>query len=220
MLLKVPQLLTKQEVARVREVLANNPFQDGAASGKATLKKNLQADQSNQQVQQASRACVSKLFQRDEVTSYSIPKQIYLIFNRYDPGMEYKDHIDAALMGETGRPLRADISFTIFLSEAEDYEGGEFVLQTPYGEQRIKSAAGDAMLYPSVSLHRVDPVTTGARWAAVGWIQSYIQDNAQRQMVYQMDQLRHEMAADFPESAYPEKFGVIHQNLIRMWAEV
>ncbi|MEX0922194.1 MAG: Fe2+-dependent dioxygenase [Rhodovibrionaceae bacterium] len=220
MLLKVPQLLEPKEVARLRETLERAQFVDGSVSGKAALKRNLQANQANPEVSAASKACVGRMFQRREVTAYAIPKQIYLIFNRYDVGMEYKDHIDAALMGDSQRPLRADISFTVFLTDAKDYAGGEFVLQTPYGEQRIKHDAGDVMLYPSTMLHRVDPITEGVRWCAVGWIQSFVKDAEQRRLLFEMDRLRYRIAEDLPESSYPEDFGQVHQNLLRMWSEV
>ncbi len=220
MLLKVPKLFGSAEVSQLRDTLERAQFVDGSVSGKAVLKRNLQANQAAPEVTAASKACVGRMFQRQEVTSYAIPKQIYLIFNRYDPGMEYKDHMDAALMGDSQRPLRADISFTIFLTDPGDYEGGEFVLQTPYGEQRIKHGAGDVMLYPSTMLHRVDPITTGSRWCAVGWIQSFVKDSEQRRLLFEMDKLRHRIATDLPESSYPEDFGQVHQNLLRMWSEV
>ena len=220
MLLKVRKLLEPNEVARLRETLERAQFVDGTVSGKRSLKRNLQANQSNPEVNAASKACVGRMFQRHEVTAYSIPKQIYLIFNRYDVGMEYKDHMDAALMGDSQRPLRSDISFTVFLTDAKDYEGGEFVLQSPYGEQRIKHDAGDVMLYPSTMLHRVDPITEGSRWCAVGWIQSFVKDTEKRRLLYEMDKLRYRIAEDYPESSYPEEFAQVHQNLLRMWAEV
>ena len=220
MLLNVEKLLGRSEVDRVRETLERAQFVDGTVSGKRALKRNLQANQANPEVSAASKACVGKMYQRHEVASYTIPKQIYLIFNRYDVGMEYKDHMDAALMGDSQRPLRSDISFTIFLTDPEKYEGGEFVLQTPYGEQRIKRAAGDLMLYPSTMLHRVDPITSGSRWCAVGWIQSFVKDAEHRRLLFEMDKLRYRIAEDLPDSSYPEDFAQVHQNLLRMWAEV
>jgi PKHD-type hydroxylase len=221
MMLQLDDVLTKQEVARIRDTLARAPYEPGTKSGKKALKNNLQADKAHPEVQVATRAVLNRMFARAEFTGFAMPKNCILMFNRYDVGMTYKDHMDAALMGPSQtQALRADLSFTVFLTEPEDYEGGEFVLQSPYGERRIKMPAGSFMCYPSDMLHRVDPVTTGTRWAAVGWIQSFLRDPRQRAMIAQLEDLRRRMVRDHPDSPYPEEFAQIHQNLLRMWAEV
>jgi PKHD-type hydroxylase len=221
MMLQLDDVLTKAEVARVRETLERAPFESGTVSGKKALKNNLQADKSNPEVQVATRAVLNRMFGRPEFTGFAMPKNCLLMFNRYDVGMTYKDHMDAALMGPSqSQALRADLSFTVFLTEPEEYEGGEFVLQSPFGEQRIKQPAGSFMCYPSDMLHRVDPVTAGTRWAAVGWIQSFLRDPRERALVAHLEDLRRRLVQDFPDSAYPEEFAEIHQNLLRMWAEV
>ncbi len=221
MMLQLDDLLNKQEVARVRETLTRAPYESGTTSGKKTLKNNLQADKNNQEVQVATRAVLNRMFARPEFTGFAMPRNVTLMFNRYDVGMTYKDHMDAALMGPSQtQALRADLSFTVFLTDPEEYEGGDFVLQSPFGEQRIKSRAGSFMCYPSDMLHRVDPISKGTRWAAVGWIQSFLREPRQRAMITHLEDLRRRLVLDHPDSPYPEEFAQIHQNLLRMWAEV
>jgi PKHD-type hydroxylase len=221
MLIKISKLLSDQDLARVRDVLEGAQFAEGSMTGKKILKKNLQAVGASPGHNDAIQSIVAAFMRRREFTSYAIPKQIFLMFNRYDMGMEYKDHIDAALMGGGNRPmLRADVAVTVFLTDPDGYQGGEFVLQSPFGEIRIKEAAGDAIAYPSTMLHRVEPVTEGSRWACVGWAQSLVQDASQRLIIHELDQLRYSLTADLPDSPYPEKLARTYQNLLRMWAEV
>lgn len=222
MMLVIDDLLSEKEVAVVRDTLTRAHFVSGTTTGKSSLKNNLQAERSHPEIQQATRAITGKMLARHEFTAFAIPRNLTLMFNRYDVGMRYRDHIDAALMGPSQREaLRADLSFTVFLTDPQSYEGGEFILQTPYGTQRIKRPAGSLICYPSTMLHRVEEISAGSRWAAVGWIQSFVRDPAQRALCHQMDQLRHRLVAELPaESDIPEEFGTIHQNLLRMWAEL
>jgi PKHD-type hydroxylase len=122
--------------------------------------------------------------------------------------------------GIRNQPMRADLAFTVFLTDPRAYEGGEFVLQSPYGEQRIKEEAGNAIVYPANMLHRVDPVTSGSRWAAVGWIQSMVRDDACREILAEVMALREQAVAAFPDSELQERFDHVHGNLVRLWAEV
>jgi PKHD-type hydroxylase len=221
-MLVIPDLLTAQEIAVVRGTLERAPFVEGTISGKKSLKKNLQADKNHPEVQQATKAVISKMMSRREFTSFAMPKNVLLMFNRYDPGMTYKDHMDAALMGPSqAHAVRADLSFTVFLTDPDDYEGGEFILQTPFGAEKIKHPAGTLMCYPSTMLHRVDPIQKGTRWCAVGWMQSFLRLEEHRTIAHQLDDLRHRMADVLPEdSPLPEEFASVYQNLLRLWAEV
>jgi len=221
-MLVIPDLLSAQELGVVRGTLQRAPFVDGTTSGKKSLKKNLQADKTHPEVQQATKAIVGKMMARREFTSFAMPKNVILMFNRYDPGMTYKDHMDAALMGPSqAQALRADLSFTVFLTDPADYEGGEFILQTPYGTEMLKHPAGTLMCYPSNMLHRVDPIRKGTRWCAVGWVQSFLRLNEHRVIAHQLDELRYRMAEALPEdSPLPEEFASVYQNLLRLWAEV
>ncbi|MGO1119520.1 Fe2+-dependent dioxygenase [Rhodovibrionaceae bacterium A322] len=221
-MLTIKNFITAKEVKALRDVLEKAPFQSGTTSGKKTLKNNLQADRNHPQVKHVTDVMISKMMSRQELTSYVMPKNVTLMYNRYDPGMTYKDHMDAALMGPSmDEAIRSDLSFTVFLSDPMEYEGGEFVIQTPYGEQRIKHQAGTLMSYPTNVIHRVDEVTSGSRWAAVGWFQSFIKDPQHRLMNYEMDKFRHKLVAETKkDSSLPEEFAYMHQNLLRTWVDV
>lgn len=221
MLIRISKLLSAADLGRIRAALETAQFAEGTMTGKKSLKRNLQAVQSSPGINDATKTIVGALMRRREFTSYVIPKQVFMMFNRYDVGMEYKDHMDAALMGGGERPaLRSDVSVTVFLTDPDSYQGGEFVLQSPFGELRIKEPAGHAIAYASNMLHRVDPITEGSRWACVGWAQSFVQDSNQRLIIHELDQLRYDLTAELPDSPYPEKLARTYQNLLRMWAEV
>jgi len=221
MLLKLENVLNPSEVADVRRIVEAAKFVDGAVSGKATLKKNLQAARGTEEFGTAIQKVIGALMARQEFKDYAVPKQITLEFNRYDPGMFYKNHMDAPLMGGLrSQPIRSDLSFTVFLTDPRTYDGGEFVLQTPYGEQRVKEDAGNAIVYPSSMIHRVDPVQSGTRCAAVGWIQSMLRNQAEREIHYEVSSLREKVVAAFPDSELQERFDHLQGNLLRLWAEV
>ena len=220
-MLKMEGVLNDEQIAEVRRIVEAAKFIDGSVSGKATLKRNLQAERSTKEFDAAIRIVVSALMAREDFKTYALPKQITLEFNRYDPGMFYKAHMDAALMGGVrGQPMRADLSFSVYLTDPADYRGGEFVLQTPYGQERIKGQAGTAIVYPSNMLHWVEPVEEGTRWGAVGWIQSMLRDEAQRQIAREIDALRGLVVTAFPDSEMQERFDRLQSNLLRYWAEV
>ncbi|MHA1599223.1 MAG: Fe2+-dependent dioxygenase [Alphaproteobacteria bacterium] len=221
MLLKLENVLNQSEVAEVRRIVEAAKFIDGAVSGKATLKKNLQAARGTEEFGTAIQKVIGALMARQEFKDYAVPKQITMEFNRYDPGMFYKNHMDAPLMGGLrSQPIRSDLSFSVFLTDPRTYDGGEFVLQSPYGEQRVKGEAGDAIVYPSSMIHRVDPVQSGSRWGAVGWIQSMLRSQAQREIHYEVSLLREMAVEALPDSELQERFDHLQGNLIRMWAEV
>lgn len=221
MLLKLHNALSPQDLAAIRMALDSVQFVDGAVSGKGSLKNNLQSAQGNPGLQEATRKIVGAITSRQEFQAYALPRQVNMIFNRYESGMFYKTHMDAALMGGADRqPMRSDISFTLFISEPTEYEGGELVIQTPLGEIRAKDAAGNAVVYPSNMLHQVEPVTGGARVAAVGWVQSLMRHSYQREMLFDIERLRLDIARDHPDSAYQERVDRIKENLMRAWAEL
>ena len=220
MILKLTDVLSPETVAEVRRIVESAKFIDGKVSGDPALKKNLQADRKTPEFDKAIRLVVGALTERPEFKSYALPKQITLEFNRYDPGMHYKTHMDAAVMGGVrGHPMRADLSFTVFLTDPESYRGGDFVLQTPYGEERIRGAPGNAIVYPSDMLHRVDEIEAGTRWAAIGWVQSMLRREDQRQIVYEIDQIRDAVAEALPDTDLRERLSRVYGNLLRTWAE-
>jgi PKHD-type hydroxylase len=137
--------------------------------------------------------------------------------------MEYGEHIDDPIMGvasSLGERYRSDLAMTIFLNSPKDYDGGELVIQTPFGEQSIKLNAGDAVLYPATTRHRVAKVTNGERLVAVTWIQSLIRDNEQRELLYQLSKTREKMLRKNPDSEDTKRIDSTYVNLVRMWSEL
>lgn len=221
MLLKIPNVLSAAEVQDLLGMLQALPYEDGAATGHPKLKKNLQMLGKSPAAQQGVQVIARALFRNKLFTSFAFPRNVQIVFNRYEPGMFYKDHNDAALMGNmNNQPIRTDLSFTVFLSDPASYEGGDFVMRTGFGELRVREPAGSAICYPSNMLHRVEPIVSGARWAAVGWIQSFVRNLDQRLVLFEMDQLRSRVTANDPDHAEEPVFGQIRETLLRQWVEV
>jgi PKHD-type hydroxylase len=196
-------------------------WNDGAATGDPAIKKNLEALRSSPGYNDATKKIVGALMAQPKFRSYAWPKQVMLAINRYDPGMFYGNHMDAPIMGmEGGQAMRSDLSFTLALTDPDDYRGGEFVIQTPFGEERLKLEAGAAIVYPSTMIHRVDPIEDGTRWAAFGWIQSMMRDDSRREILYEINQLRGIATREIAGTDIVERFDHLHSNLLRLWAEV
>ena len=240
MLLRIPQVLQPDELAQVRQLILAADWADGritAGSQSGTVKKNLQLPEDLPAAQQA-RHIVSRALARNPMfVTGALPKSVYPpLFNRYGGASNYfGDHIDNAVRthAATARHVRTDISCTLFLSDPASYDGGELVVQDTYGEQRIKFAAGNLVMYPGTSVHRVEPVTRGERLACFFWIESMVRADAQRRLLYEMDmaitslrQQALELAtpahteADAIESAEVVRLTGCYHNLLRMWADV
>lgn len=221
MLLKIPDVMAPAQVAELRALLEKAPFQDGTLTGHPRLKKNLQLLGRAPEAQQALGLAMRALAGNRLFGSFAQPYNFQLVFNRYEPGMFYKDHMDAALMGglKGGAPIRTDLSFTLFLTDPADYEGGDFVIRTGFGDLRVRGQLGHAICYPSNMLHRVEPVTRGARWAAVGWVQSVIRDLDQRLIVHELEQLRERVTGNSVDHPEDEAFSRLRENLVRKWSE-
>jgi PKHD-type hydroxylase len=215
-------VLPAEDVARVRADL------DGAAwsSGKRTagaaargVKENLQADGSDAKVKALEQFVAEALRRHPMFDIAARPARITrLMFSRYEPGMTYGAHTDDAFMGPSEDKLRTDLAFTIFLADRASYEGGALVVTTALGEQEIALQAGDAILYPAGSIHYVAPVTRGARLAAVGWVQSFIADSGQRELLFDLSVTRARLAEAgvAREDLLPLDKSI--SNLMRMWA--
>ena len=205
----------------MRGIIEAAQWIDGSVSGDPALKRNLQADRATPEFDKAIKKVVGALMARPEFISYAAPKQITLEFNRYDPGMFYKNHMDAALMGGVrGQPMRADLSFTVALTDPAAYKGGDFVAQTLFGEERMRIEAGNAIVYPSGMIHRVEPIEEGTRWAAIGWIQSMVRDENRREILFEIDRLREAVTRQLSDPDTRERFDRLRGNLLRLWAEV
>ncbi len=222
MLLTIPDLLNKTELSKINQLLDRGEFRDGklTAGWHARLVKNNQQLSGRDKVSQQATAILNKALQRNLIFSRATqPRRVRPpLFSRYEPGMEYGSHIDDAVMG-SDRGFRTDISFTIFLNEPDSYEGGELVMNSSVGEQKFKLAAGSVIVYPSTTLHRVAPVTSGVRQVIVSWLQSLVRSAEHREILYDIDTARR---AIFERDGKTHEFDLLsksHANLLRLWAE-
>jgi PKHD-type hydroxylase len=227
MLVHVQQVLTPDEVRRARQILQDAPWGDGKrTSGEqsAQAKNNQQLAESSPATQQLQQLVLAGLGRHALFFSAALPKQISPpLFNRYgDDANSFGNHVDSAvryLPGGAGR-VRTDISCTLFLAEPDAYDGGELVIEDTYGQQKVKLAAGDLVLYPGHSVHRVEPVTRGARLASFFWVHSMVRSDEQRRLLFDMDQHLMSLRSRVGE-ADPAVIGLTatYHNLLRMWLE-
>ena len=226
MLLKIPQLLTAAAVNEARTWLARGPWQHGAATAgrqAAQVKNNEQLEPGSETLHALQALVLQSLEQHAGFFSAALPKRVLPPqFNRYRGDHNtYGNHVDQAVryIGGTGQRVRTDISCTLFLSAAENYTGGELVVQDTFGEQRVKLAAGDLVLYPGTSVHRVEPVTAGERLASFFWIESMVRSDEQRRLLYEMDMSLMRLRAEHGESEATVQLTGTYHNLLRMWAD-
>jgi PKHD-type hydroxylase len=226
MLLHIPEVFSKDEVARLRAILDAGSWADGnVTSGhqSARAKNNAQLPEESPQAREVGAIIVQALEANPMFVSAALPHTIFPpLFNRYAGGQAFGAHVDNAIRRHpSGLRIRSDLSATLFLSEPEDYDGGELTVEDAYGPQVVKLPAGDLVLYPSRSLHRVTPVTRGARVSSFFWIQSLIKDDQARETLFQLDVATQRVAVDKrpTDQAVLELTGVYH-NLLRRWSEV
>ena len=226
MLVTIPDVLSADTVMQWRAQLEQGQWVDGRGTAgylAAAQKKNLQLSDADPLAASLGNAVLEILSQNTRFISASLPLKILSpMFNAYAGEQEYGFHIDNALRvdPQTGERIRADVSSTLFLSGPDEYEGGELVIQDTYGEQRVKLPAGHMVVYPSTSLHRVTPVTRGKRMAAILWTQSMVRDDAQRALLFDMDNTIQQLAAELGEHNSVLALSGIYHNLVRRWAEI
>lgn len=223
MLLEFPGILNSAQRDKIAEVLAAVEFVDGrqtAGYAAERVKHNLEMRARPEQQQLLNRILMSEVAQNPRFRSFALPnKMADFIVARYRPGMTYGDHVDDPIMGAGGPRFRTDVSMTIFLSEPDSYDGGELTVRTPFGIKQVKLNAGDAVVYPSASVHQVAPVTRGERLVALTWVQSFVRDAAKRELLFELDQAREHLLSTDPDSD-PTKFvDRGYANLLRMWAD-
>jgi PKHD-type hydroxylase len=222
MSLILQEVLAAEDLERVRTELLALVWSSGkrtAGSAARGVKENLQADGADPRVKELERFVVDALRRHPLFEIAARPQRLSrLLFSRYEPGMTYGAHTDDALMGAGDDKLRTDLAFTLFLADRESYAGGELVVETALGEQSIGLDAGDAILYPAGSIHHVAPVTRGARLAAVGWIQSYVADAAQRETLFDLSVVRGRLAQAGVARDELLRLDKSISNLLRMWA--
>lgn len=228
MLMAIEQVLEAAELARFREVLAQAPWQDGtrtAGSIARHVKRNEQLPDESPEARALGAEILSRLSRHPRFISAALPRKIYPPkFNRYADGGTYGAHVDSAVMGLPGGldSLRSDLSATLFLADPDEYDGGELEIEGPFGVQSVKLAAGDMVLYPSSSLHRVNPVTRGARVASFFWIESLVADEGERTLLFDLDQSIQSLQSG-PSALTPQDGAVlqltgVYHNLLRRWA--
>jgi PKHD-type hydroxylase len=212
-------VLSPDGVAATMTRAAKLHFVDGRSTAgwaATTVKHNLQADAAGGPLDALRQTLTSSIAGHALFALAARPQAFApLLISRYEPGMSYGSHVDDAMMGD----LRADLSFTLFLSPADSYDGGELVMESAAGEQAVKLPAGSMVLYPSTTLHRVAPVTRGVRLAAVGWVQSLIRDAHKREILFDLETARRAL---FTARGKTNEFDLLSKcasNLIRMWAE-
>ncbi len=218
-MLTISEVLTAEDADRVRTGLERAPFTSGKKTAGAAARKvkaNAQADGSNAKVQALARF-VREAMERHPVFSlYARPARWSpIMFNRYVGGDAYGMHVDDPVMGEGPAQLRSDLSFTLFLSDPETYGGGELIVDGLDGEREVKLPAGSLVIYPTGALHRVTPVTSGERLAAVGWIQSLIRRSEEREILFDMSRVRASLGDSEARLTLDKAIG----NLLRLWCE-
>jgi len=218
MQITIASVLSADEVALVRDALARATFEDGretAGFASRLVKNNRQA--ANDRKIETVRKLVEERILGNELFNLAVrPKRLTsVLFSRYEPGMHYGSHVDDALMQGT----RTDVSFTLFLSDPDNYDGGELVVESASGEDAVKLAAGSLVAYPSTTLHHVAAVTRGTRLAAVGWARSFVRDAARREMLFDLDTARRQLFAREGKSAEYDLVSKSLANLLRMWVE-
>jgi PKHD-type hydroxylase len=223
MIVTLPDLLDAPTLDRVRQTLLDAPWQDGkdSAQGHARdVKHSLVVPLEHPSSQAAGRILLECLAQHPGFKAAALPKLILpLKFCRYDVGMGYGDHLDLPLMGTTSGAIRTDLSMTVFLSDPASYEGGELVFDSDYGTHRVRGEAGEAVLYPASTLHRVEPVRRGTRAVAITWIQSLVRDAAKRKILFDVAQVATALEASGSHEAHVRSLRQSQYNLLRLWAE-
>lgn len=227
MLLQLPEVLTKEEVAHVRALIDAGEWVDGnVTSGpqSALAKRNMQLSEAAPQAREAGDIILKRLERMPLFIAAALPSKVFPpLFNRYEGGQAFGNHIDNAVRRNRAGDLkvRTDLSCTLFLSEPETYEGGELVVEDTYGAHAVRLAAGDAILYPASSLHRVEPVTRGARVASFFWVQSMVREDAKRALLFDIDLAVQRLTAELGvgHASVVSLTGSYH-NLLRMWADV
>jgi PKHD-type hydroxylase len=225
MLLAIPNLLTPEQVMACTARLGSANWADGRESAvylSQSVKNNTQLADADPVARQLGDTILHALEKNPRVFAAALPlKVLPPLFNRYAGEQAYGRHIDGAIrpIAGTHHRVRTDLSATLFLSAPESYDGGELIIQDTFGERSVKLAAGDLVLYPSTTVHRVAPVTRGVRLAAFFWIQSMVRDATQRSILFELDAAIQRLATDVPQHAALVDLAGVYHNLLRAWAD-
>jgi len=225
-LLQVADVLTPEQVAYGRRLLASADWVDGrvtAGHQSARAKHNSQLSEDHPVARELGGIIVDALQRNPLFVSAALPLRVFPpLFNRYEGGDAFGNHVDNAIRQIGGTPLRirTDLSATLFFTGPDEYEGGELLIDDTYGVHAVRLPAGHMILYPSTSLHRVTPVTAGARVASFFWIQSLVRDDGARALLFDMDSGIQRLAQDLPDHPSAVQLTGVYHNLIRRWAEL
>jgi PKHD-type hydroxylase len=225
MLLQIPGVLTPEQAESLRaRISAANWIDGNATSGhqSAQAKYNEQLPEDAEEARRAGDAILAALGKSKLFFSAALPKQVFPpLFNRYRGDMSFGSHVDGAIRvhAPTGRRIRTDISTTLFLTPPEDYDGGELQVEDTYGIHAVKLNAGDMVIYPATSLHRVTPVTRGERVSAFFWIESMVRDDARRSLLFDLDMSIVRLTRDHPGDPTLVSLVGVYHNLLRMWGD-
>lgn len=225
MLLTLEGVLTPDDVREARRLLAGAAWEDGRSTAGAqavTVKNNQQLAQDGEPARTLRALVLQGLERHATFFSAALPRNVFPpMFNRYaGPANSYGNHVDAAIRYAPAGRVRTDLSCTLFLCDPDEYEGGDLVVESAAGERRVKLPAGDMVLYPSTSVHRVEPVTRGARVASFFWVQSMVRSEEQRRLLFEMDRALMHLRSTVGEmdAGVVALTGTYH-NLLRLWAE-
>lgn len=227
MLLHIPEVLTSEQLARCRELLAEARWADGrvtAGTQAAKVKNNLQLPEDGPEAKQLRALVLEALSKSALFFTAALPKRIYPpLFNRYgDEANSFGNHVDNAIRTHpaTAQHVRTDLSFTLFLADPDEYDGGELVIEDGFAGRSIKLPAGDLILYPSYSVHRVEPVTRGARLACFSWLESMVREPQYRELLYELDMSILAQRERHGDNDISVRLTSCYHNLMRMWANV
>lgn len=226
MLLQIPEVLSSEQVAACRKLLETDNWIDGrttAGHQSAHAKDNLQLPEDHEYSKQLGDTILAALERNPLFMAAALPLKVFPpLFNRYQNGQSFGNHVDNAIRQVTGTPhrVRTDLSATLFFSEPEEYEGGELVVEDTYGVHSVKLPAGHLILYPASSLHNVRPVTRGARLASFFWIQSMVRDDGERSLLFDLDVAIQRLITDVPAHPSVVELTSLYHNLLRRWADV
>lgn len=226
MLLAIPSVLTADQLAETRRLLDAAVWVDGrvtAGHQSARSKDNEQLPEQSEAAQNLGTMIVDALSRNALFISAALPSKVFPpLFNRYSGGQSFGTHVDNAIRQVTGTPhrVRTDLSATLFLSEPDQYDGGELVVEDTYGVQSVKLPAGQLILYPASSLHHIRPVTRGVRLASFFWVQSMVRDDGQRTLLFDLDVGIQRIGAEGADHPAAVHLTGVYHNLLRRWADV
>jgi PKHD-type hydroxylase len=225
MMLRIPQVLAPEQLRLFRQHLDAAEWADGRATAghmAVHVKDNQQLSDTDPAAQQLGDLVLQALGRHPMFLSAALPlKVLPPRFNRYRGGGQYGPHVDAAVFSVPGTPhrVRSDLSATLFLSEPDEYDGGELTIEDAYGRHSVKLPAGDMVLYPGTSLHHVTPVTRGTRLASFMWVQSLVRDDSQRALMLDLDTAIQQLTRDQGHHPALERLTGVYHNLLRQWAQ-